>query len=147
MREQGAVRHPGNHMYSRMTPAVYGDGFNGSAKEAALEALLVDIREKARRENGFSRKRVAEMQAEVLAYRQRAEHAERELELVKVSRRFNTGIFYFSIYAGAAAVVAIAAAAAAAGVFAEKHWLTSLLVVVAHISYPRLPPRLLRWVL
>ncbi|CAN0543886.1 unnamed protein product, partial [Laminaria digitata] len=48
-----------------------------------LAAELVEVKRKARHENEIARKRMAAMQADLVACRQRAQQAERSLTMVK----------------------------------------------------------------
>lgn len=123
LHEQGAVRHPNPQMFPRTTAAAADDsGFRASAREAALAAQLLDVRAKARNEHAHAIRLIEEMNAEVLACRQRTDAAEKRLMVVSVSRRFNAGIFPIFLHFSGTLAVAIAAATAAA----ERRWLVNL---------------------
>lgn len=98
MHGQGAVWHANRQMHPVVTAAAADGGFRASAGEAALAAQLLDVQTKARTEHAHAMRLMEDMETNVLAYRQRAEAAERDLVIVRVSRRFNTIISFFRIY-------------------------------------------------
>lgn len=96
MREKTAVRHPDRHIFPKVTAAAAAaavEEVGARPREVALTEQLQDVRRKARNEHELWRKRVDEMKGAVVAYRRRAEEADRNLKLVMVSRSFQFSIF------------------------------------------------------